>query len=84
MVNYSNDSSHSENDVHASAENMRYPRNNAKHNGGGNGPPATRQCGITEESEGEVLQYEKDTLDLRREFQDALNSRKNAENKILA
>jgi hypothetical protein len=79
---YSNDSSHSEDDLNA--EKLRYQRS-PKPNGtvtttGGN----KLQFGITEESEGQVLQYEKDALELRRELQEAVTSRKNAENKILA
>jgi hypothetical protein len=82
MNNYSNDSSHSEDDLNA--EKLRYQRS-PKPNGvvtttGGN----KLQFGITEESEGQVLQYEKDALELRRELQEAVTSRKNAENKILA
>lgn len=57
------------------AEKLKYSQSNGKHSRESDHDAST--------SDGHIVQMEKDTLELRRELQDALAGKKQAENKVL-
>lgn len=57
------------------AEKLKYSQSNGKH--------SRESDQDTQTTDGHIVQMEKDTLELRRELQDALAGKKQAENKVL-